>query len=365
MNEELKYQVAITLIPSIGDVLAKNLISYCGSPEAVFREKAAKLEKIPGIGKFHAKEVISHDVMERAEEEIRFIEKHSIATLFYTDPDYPKRLRQCADSPVLLYYKGNADLNNTKVLSIVGTRNISPYGRKLCDELVSDLSDQNILVVSGMAYGVDICAHKACVQNGISTVGVLAHSLDKLYPAIHRPVAVKMLENGGLLTDFKSGTKPDKENFPKRNRIVAGMADATVVIESATDGGSLITAEIANSYSRDVFAFPGRTEDPFSVGCNKLIKTNKAALIESAADLLYQMGWIETQIKKTNQQKLFHELNPEEETLVKVLREKGQTHIDELCITSNFSMGKVASLLLTLEFSGILRSLPGKMYELN
>ncbi|MBI2270348.1 MAG: DNA-protecting protein DprA [Bacteroidetes bacterium] len=366
MNELLKYKIGITLIPGIGDVLAKNLISYCGSIEGVFKEKKAKLQKIPGIGLVLADAIRNHNVLERAEQEIRFIEKYKIAPLFYLDDDYPQRLKHCHDSPVMLYYKGKADLNTKRVVGVVGTRNATLYGKKICQDLVSGLADHDVLIVSGLAYGVDICAHKAALTNDLPTIGVLAHGLDKIYPAAHRSTAEKMLAKGGLLTEFLSQTQPDRENFPKRNRIVAGMADATIVIESKDEGGSLITADIANSYNRDVFAFPGKVDDEYSVGCNQLIKNNKAALIESAADVLRLMGWEkQKQKKKTVQQRsLFHNLSPEEEAVVAILREK-PVGIDELCLTAKLNMSKVSMLLLNLELTGVVRSLPGKVYSLN
>ena len=361
------YRIGLTLIPGIGDVLAKNLVSYCGSPEAVFREKRSKLQKIPGIGQVLSNMVSNADVLKHAEDDLKFVERYKITPLFYTDSDYPKRLRNCHDSPVVLYYKGNAGLNTSRVLSIVGTRKISRYGRKLCEDLIKGLVEHDVLVVSGLAYGVDICAHRSCVALGVPTVGVLAHGLDKIYPAVHRATAQAMLDNGGLLTDFPSKTQPDRENFPKRNRIVAGMADATVVIESGKEGGSLITADIANSYNRDVFAFPGRTEDQYSEGCNKLIKANKAALVESVSDILLMMGWEDKskEGKSPAQKKMFVELSLDEEALVKALSEKESMHIDDICYKAGFSVSKVSSILLGLEFSGVVQSLPGKMYRLN
>jgi DNA processing protein len=366
MNERLKYRVALTLIPNIGDILAKRLVSYCGSVEAVFKEKRATLEKVPGIGSVYAGAVLQQDVFRRAEEEVRFIEKNGITPVFYLDPEYPKRLTHCEDSPVMLYFKGDADLNSNKIISIVGTREASDYGRELCEKLVADLAVFNPLIVSGLAYGIDIYAHKAALENGLKTVGVFAHGLDKVYPAVHKSTAERMMNQGGLLTDFTSKIRPDRENFPRRNRIVAGIADATVVVESKRDGGSLITADIANSYNRDVFAFPGRVGDATSEGCNNIIKQNKASLIQSAEDLIYIMGW--EQLKKKNapvQRQLFVELKPEEEALVNVLKEKSVVNIDDMCHFVKMPMSKVSSLLLTLEFSGIVRSLPGKMYKLN
>ena len=361
------YRIGLTFIPGIGDVLAKNLVAYCGSPEAVFTEKRSKLQKIPGIGRVLSEIVSNSNVLKRAEEELRFIESNKVTPLFYTDDGYPKRLKNCNDSPVVLYYKGTSDLNPARILSIVGTRNISRYGRKVCESLIRDLAAHDVLVVSGLAYGVDICTHKACIDLDVPTIGVLAHGLDRIYPSTHKGTADTMLCNGGLLTDFPHQTNPDKENFPKRNRIVAGMADATIVIESGVKGGSLITADIANSYNRDVFAFPGRADDQWSEGCNKLIKANKAGLVESAEDILFLMGWLELKRKekKPVQKEIFLNLGPDEEKLVNVLKEKETAHIDELCFKAGFSMSKVSALLLSLEFSGVIRSLPGKMYQVN
>ncbi len=365
MDENLKYKIAISLIPNIGDVLAKRLVSYCGSPEAVFSEKKSTLEKVPGIGNFHSKAILKQKVFNRVDEEIKFIEKNKITPLFYLDKEYPKRLTHCEDSPVLLYFKGKANLNSEKIISIVGTREATDYGKQLCEKLIADLAIYKPIIVSGLAYGIDICAHKAAMDNNLTTVCGLAHGLDKIYPALHKPLAEKMLENGGWLSDFTSKVIPDRENFPRRNRIVAGMSDATIVIESKAGGGSLITADIANSYNRDVFAFPGRINDECSVGCNNLIKQNKAALIQSAADISYIMGWEQKAKNTPIQKQLFVELKPEEEILVNVLKEKESANVDDICLFAKMPMSKVSSLLLTLEFSGIVRSMPGKMYRLN
>lgn len=366
MGESLKYKIALSLIPNIGDILAKRIVSYCGGVNAVFEEKKTALEKIPGIGDFHAKAIRNHKVFNRAEEEIKFIEKNGITPLFYLDADYPKRLTYCEDSPVMLYFKGNANFNSEKIISIVGTREATEYGKQLCEKLIADLAVHNPMIVSGLAYGIDICAHRAALDNGLSTVCGLAHGLDKIYPEPHSNTANKMLENGGWLSDFTSKNRPDRENFPRRNRIVAGVSDATIVIESKVGGGSLITADIANSYNRDVFAFPGRVDDVCSIGCNNLIKQNKAALIQSAADIVYIMGWEKTKVKNAPQQKkLFLELSNDEELLVNVLKEKETINIDDLCLVCKLPMSKVSGLLLTLEFSGVVRSLPGKMYRLN
>ena len=366
MEENLKYKIAISLIPSIGDILAKRLVAYCGSAEMVFKEKKTALEKIPGIGSVNAKSVINQNIFERAEEEVRFIQKNNIVPVFYLDSSYPKRLTHCYDSPVMLYFKGHTNLNAEKMISVVGTRDASEYGKKICEKLISDFAPYNVTIVSGLAYGVDICAHKSAIENNLPTICTLAHGLDKIYPSVHSSTANKMLENGGWLTDFISNTKPDKENFPKRNRIVAGISDATIVIESKINGGSLITAELANGYGRDVFAFPGRVDDICSAGCNAIIKQNKASLIQSGEDIIKALGWEENTTKKApKQQKLFVELNPEEEKLVNVIKEKEAIAIDDLCLFCNLPMSKVSAMLLTLEFSGVVKSLPGKMYRLN
>ena len=282
-TETLKYQIALTLIPGVGDVLAKNLISYCGSAEEVFKQKKAQLFKIPDIGPVIAESIVKFNSFKRAEEEIKFIEKYKIQPLFYLDKTYPERLKQCYDSPPLLYYKGNVELNQTKILAIVGTRKASDYGKAITEEIISGLSQEGILIISGLAYGIDIYAHKAALKNNLNTIGVVGHGLDTIYPAIHKPVAEKMINQGGILTEFMSKTKMSPENFPARNRIVAGISDAVLIVEAAEKGGALITAEIANSYNRDVFAIPGRSIDTVSRGCNYLIKSNKAALVESHA----------------------------------------------------------------------------------
>ncbi len=375
LDESLKYKIGITLIPGIGDVLARNLIGHCGSAEAVFQEKKSALEKIRGIGAILSDAVYNHKVLGRAEKEMEFIEKYKITTLYFLDENYPYLLAQCPDSPVLLYYKGNADLNAKRILSIVGTRKASEYGKKICQNLVMELADSGVLIVSGLAYGVDICAHKAALTAGLPTVGVVAHGLDRIYPPLHRSTAEKMVEAGGLLSDFMSKTDPKAENFPRRNRIIAGLADATIVVESRGKGGSLITADIANSYSREVFAIPGRVDDNCSIGCNQLIKYNKAALIESAADVLRIMNW-EDQKKKQNtvqQKSLFLNLSPEEEIVMALLKGNSQTGIneqskmgiDELCYAAKLSMSSVALALLNLELQGVVKALPGKVYMLD
>lgn len=365
-SNELTYQIALTLLDGIGDVLAKNLIAYCGSAEQVFKTSSGRFEKIPGIGPVLARSIVNHkSLFARAEKEAAFILDKGIRPLFFTDRDYPQRLKHCHDSPAMLYYKGSADLNTAKIVSVVGTRTPSDYGKQLVEKLVEDLKHSGILVVSGLAYGIDSMAHKAALKEGLDTVGVLAHGLDRIYPSSHAAYAEKMIAQGGLLTDYISGTNPDKENFPKRNRIVAGMCDALVVVESKREGGSLITATIANAYNKDVFAFPGKVGDALSEGCNGLIKTNKASLMESAADLFYIMNWNE-QAKPGRMPKAVPvmDLSVDEQRIVAVLSGKPRLHIDEICQVSGFAVAKASSCLLQLEFSNRVTSFPGKMYGL-
>jgi DNA processing protein len=365
MDKDLLYKIGITFIDHVGDVKSKVLISYCGSAEAVFKEKKQNLLKIPDIGAVTAQAIVNQDILHLAEKEIAFIEKNNIRALFYLDKEYPLRLKQCNDCPVVLYYKGNADLNTQRIIAMVGTRNATDYGKKMCDTIVDGLKDSGALIVSGLAYGIDAASHKAALKFGLPTVGVVGHGLDSIYPAEHFNLAQKMLDNGGLLTDFISGTKLAPENFPKRNRIIAGLSDAVIVVESKSAGGAIITADIAFSYSREVFAVPGRTEDTYSQGCNKLIRQNKAGLIQSADDLLDSLGWKDTKKKKKAQVQLFNDLKPQEEAIVKALQTQGAPmHIDDIAIQVNLSPGNLSTHLLTLEFAGILRSLPGKMYSL-
>lgn len=358
-------QLALTFVPGIGDVLAKNLISYCGSAEEIFKNSRHKLLQIPGIGPKMAASILNSDCHKRAEQELQFISKNKIQPIFFTDPAYPKRLKSCVDSPMMLYYKGQADLNRQRIISIVGTRKATNYGRQLCEELVDSLKNYEVTVISGLAYGIDICAHKACVKHEVPTIGILGHGLDRLYPSVHRNTAEKMLKNGGLLTEFPSQTNPDRENFPKRNRVVAGMADAIIVVEASLKGGALITAEIANSYNRDVFTFPGRIGDEFSEGCNFLVRFNKAGLLTSYADLAEQMGWLDQVLPVKKQQLLFPlDLTSEEKQIFKMLESGGQTGIDDLALKTNLPVSILAMNLLNLEMQGLVRALPGKFYSL-
>jgi DNA processing protein len=364
MSEQLLYKIGLTLIPGVGDIGGKKLVAYCGGPEAVFSEKRNQLEKIPGMGVQTIDNIINQKVLSRAENEIKFIENNGIKPLFYLDKEYPKRLQHCADSPLMLYYKGNANLNQKRIIGIVGTRNATDYGKHFCEQIVEALVPDQVLIVSGLAYGIDSCAHRASVKHSIPTVGVLAHGLDRIYPYNNKGLSERMLENGGLLTEFMSQTNPDRENFPQRNRIVAGMIDALIVVESAKRGGALITAEIANSYCRDVFAVPGRVGDTYSEGCNYLIRINKAALLESVANIRYLMGWNDQKASSSAQIKLFKEFTPDEQRILDVFGLEKECGIDDIMLRSEFSASKLAGLLLTLEFDGILVALPGKKYKI-
>jgi DNA processing protein len=361
---DLLYQVALTLVPNIGAVQAKILIDFFGNAHAIFHSKKKDLEAIEGIGSVRAKTIKDFDQFFLAEEELKFIEKYKIQPLFITDIAYPQRLLHCYDAPTLLYYRGNADLNSSRIISIIGTRNNTEYGKQVTEQLVADLQNLHVLIVSGLAYGIDAIAHKAAVQNNIPTVGVLAHGMDKIYPSQHKSLAKQMLLNGGLLTEFRKEIAPDKHNFPKRNRVVAGIADATVVVETAEKGGSIITAELANGYNKDVFAFPGKTTDAKSAGCNNLIRNNKAILLTGASQLIEVMGWEQKKPKAKQQKQLFLSLSPEEKILVDILKEKEVVHIDELYLKSGLNSSSVAASMLSLEFENVLISLPGKMYKL-
>lgn len=365
MTNELLYQLALTEIPNIGCVQAKILIEHLGDAETVFKSKGSVLKKIEGIGEVRAHSIKSFADFSKAEEEIKFIEKFRITPLFITDKKYPQRLLNCYDSPTLLFYKGTADLNASKIISIIGTRSHTEYSKTVTDKLVKELTEQNVLVISGMAYGVDALAHKAAVKNDLSTVGVLAHGLDQIYPSEHSGLAKDMIKhNGGLLTEFRSNTKPDKHNFPIRNRIVAGMCDALIVIETGIKGGSMITAELANGYNKDVFAVPGKLTDTKSAGCNYLIRNNKAILLSDAKELIEIMGWEERKPAAKKQKEIFIELSADEKNIVKILQQKESVHIDEINLQSGLSSSAVAAAILNLELQNVIRSLPGKIYTI-
>jgi DNA processing protein len=365
-HNELFYKVALSMVPGIGGVLARNLVAYTGSAEQVFSESFKALVKIPGIGEVNAKRIKNNGVFGKAEKELEFIQKYKIDVRFYTDKNYPRRLKPCPDAPIILYSKGKMNLDEQRVVSIVGTRNATEYGKTICEQLIQGFAGRNhpILVVSGLAYGIDIHAHKMALKYNVPTVGVVGHGLDKIYPSLHADTARKMLENGGLLSDFPSETKIDPPNFIRRNRIIAGLADATIVIESAEKGGALITAEIASSYNRDVFAFPGRVDEAYSRGCNRLIRLSGASLIQDIDDLEFFMGWETTEKDKVVQSSLFVDLTPDEEKVVELLKKEGDLFIDQISSELKMPGSKISALLLNMEFKNIISAMPGKIYKL-
>lgn len=366
MTDELVSQISLCFVPHIGCVQAKILIAHLGSASAIFKSKKSLLEKIDGIGEVRAKSIAGFKDFSRAEVEIEFIKKYKITPLFISDKNYPQRLLNCYDPPTMLFFKGNADLNTSRIIAIIGTRNNTDYGKQIAEKIVRELTSSNVIIVSGLAFGIDAIAHKAALKNNLPTVGVLAHGLDKIYPPEHSSLAKEMITAGGLLTEFSSGIKPDKHNFPIRNRIVAGMSDATIVVETGIKGGSMITAELANGYNKDVFAFPGKITDIKSAGCNYIIRNNKAILLTDAQQLIETMGWEEKQKSKSKKQKeLFIELTEDEKVIVDVLKEKDTVHIDELNFKSNLSSSAMAAAILNLELQNVVCSLPGKMYALN
>ncbi len=366
--ETLQHGIALTFIPGIGAINAKTLVSYCGDPATALKAKKSALMKIPGVGIKQAEAIINHRLraLERAERELLFIEEQKLQVCFYFEPAYPRRLKTCSDAPLLLYQKGRTNLNEARIISVVGTRNATRYGKKLCYQLIETLAAYEPLVISGLAYGVDYTTHQACVDNQVPTIGVLAHGLDRIYPAQHTLLAKQMTEQGGgLLSELPSGTFPDRCNFPMRNRIVAGMSDATIIVETANKGGSMITANLANSYHRDVFAFPGRINDKWSSGCNLLIKHSKAELILSPKEIPSQLGWEKTVDSKAGIQKqLFVELTDEEEKVVRLLKVFPECPIDRLNSSLELSSSRIAALLLSLELKGVVQALPGSLWGL-
>jgi DNA processing protein len=365
-NDDLFYEIALTQVPSIGAVLARNLLTHFETAKQVFDAKAKQLEAVENVGPSHYKALKQFDNFKRVEQEMLFIEKYNIEAISLKNPKYPKRLLNCYDPPTVLYYKGTASLNHEKIVAIVGTRSNSDYGKEVTEQLIEGLAAQNVLVLSGLAFGIDVIAHKKALKAQLPTVAVVAHGLDKVYPPEHTKIAKDMIaQNGGLLTEFLSETRPNKHNFPTRNRIVAGLCDACIVIETDVKGGSMITAELANGYNKDVFAYPGKVTDAKSSGCNHLIQNNKALLCTSANDVINFMQWMPATKPKKVQRELFVQLTPQEQTIVDVLKQKEAVHIDEISAKTQFTLGAIATNLLTLEMQGIVLSLPGKLYKLS
>lgn len=364
LEEELLHVLALQHVKGIGDINAKKLISHCGSAKNVLNEKRRNLEKISGIGSFTIQYLFDAENLNAAEKELNYIRKNNIDVLYFCDENYPEKLKHCIDAPILLFKEGNFSLKNRPIISIVGTRNITTYGRDFCEKLISDLKAYNPIIVSGFAYGVDICAHRSAMKNNLQTVGVLAHGFEEIYPKSHNKYVAEMNKNGGFLTDFWHNDEIIRENFLKRNRIVAGISEATIIIESADKGGSLVTADIANSYSRDVFAVPGRSTDNFSKGCNDLIKRNKAAILTSAIDLVEMLNWnLEQKSLKPIQKQLFVELNEFEQNIYDFLFENGKELLDIIAINCNIPIHKTTTILFNLEMKGVVKPLPGKLYE--
>jgi DNA processing protein len=367
-TQDKLYQVALTLIPKIGDVLVRQLISYCGSAEEAFKTPIQKLLKIPNIGKTIAQNLQDKSVLENAWKIIQEADKQEVELLFYTDKNYPNRLKQLYDSPVLMYYKGKADLNTTKTVAIVGTRKSTDYGKVITEQIISELSSINPLIISGLAYGIDIIAHKSCLKNNVPTIGVMASGIDFIYPYQHKATSIQMQDIGGILTEQTFGTQPDPRFFPQRNRIIAGMADVTIVVEAATKGGALITAEYANNYHRDVFAVPGQIGKSFSEGCNKLIKENKAQIFTGVNDVIEALNWdMEGHGKSKNQESTidFSNFTEEESQVMALLHKNQEMQIDDIAWQTQIHVAKLSSLLLNLEFQGFIRSLPGKKYKVS
>jgi DNA processing protein len=369
MQNQTLYRIALTLVKGVGNALGRQLLQTLGSPEAVFREKTHLLERIPGISPALAAGIKRPEVLERAEKELAFIEKNRIACYFLSDGDYPSRLRECPDAPLLIYFRGTCDLNARRIISIVGTRKITDYGREVSEKLVAGLAGKlpGLLIVSGLAYGVDIAAQRSALKHRLPTLAVLAHGLDRIYPPAHRPAAIEMLENGGLLTEFPAETNPDRPNFVRRNRIVAGLSDATIVIESADRGGSLITSEMAFSYGRDVFAVPGRTTDVHSQGCNRIIRQNQAGLITCADDFISSMSWdvpVAQHPGPPVQTQLHFSGDDPASRLLSILQEKEEIHIDQLAMEMEMPVHKLSGILLELEMEGLLKAVPGSAYKL-
>ncbi len=365
INQELFYRIALTFVKEVGAITARKLVAHFGSAEAIFKAPLKELKAISGFGEVRAKAFKDETVLARAEEELVYIGKNNVRVLTTDDEQYPERLKSCVDAPLLLYYQGNAALSPEKVIAVIGTRKYTDYGQRTCEHLLEDLKDSGILIMSGLAHGIDTIAHKAALKNNLPTIGVLAHGLDKLYPAANKNLAKEMIEHGGLLTEYASGSLADRGHFPMRNRIVAGMSDITVVVESDMKGGALITARIADSYNRDVAAFPGRIYDSKSSGCNELIRTNIASMITCADDLLELMNWNDETRKKPVQKQLFINLTDNERVVYDALTGKDNMHADDLLYQCNMTNSTLAATLLQLEMQGLVKALPGKLYRLD
>ncbi|OIQ31021.1 MAG: DNA protecting protein DprA [Bacteroidetes bacterium MedPE-SWsnd-G2] len=364
-SKELFYALALQHVPKIGSITAKKLINHCGSAEAVLKEKPQNLLKINGIGKLVISDLFNPEHQKAAENELRFIEQERIESQYFLDANYPQRLTHCIDGPIVIFKTGNIKLEQQPVISIVGTRKITVKGIEFCERLIEDLKPFNPIIVSGFAYGTDITAHKAAIKNELQTIGCLAHGLNQIYPKVHKRYMNEVEGNGGFITDFWSDSVFDRNNFLKRNRIIAGLSEATIVIESAEKGGSLVTADIAHSYNRDVFAVPGRVSDSQSVGCNNLIKFQKAHLLSSPMDIPYILNWkLEDNQAPAVQKQLFVELNDQEKTVYNYLKTEDKQLLDTIALNCKMPTFKTAGILLNMELKGVVRPLPGKLFEI-
>lgn len=363
IEQDLFHLLALQRVEGVGDIMAKKLLTLLGNAESVFKAKASQLTGIDGVGSVLIKNLKDKSVFEKANQELDFIQKNEINVAYFQDENYPERLKHCIDGPVLLFTSGNIDLKNKKIISIVGTRQITSYGIEFCRKLMEDIAPLDPIIVSGFAYGVDIVAHQLAIENNLQTIGVVAHGLNQIYPKTHKKYVAKVEQNGGFMTEFWSSSNPDKENFVRRNRIVAGMSEATIVIESADRGGSLITANMANDYNRDVFAVPGRVTDKYSQGCNNLIKTQKANVLTSAADLIYILNWDLEKETKPVQKQLFVTLDADEQKVYDYLLKTGKEVMDIIALQCDFPIYKISGMLLNMELKGVIRPLPGKLFE--
>lgn len=364
-EDDLLYTLALQKVKGIGDIVAKKLISYCGSAKNIFSQKKELLTKISGIGTYTIRHLFDAENLKEAEKEVFTIQKNNIEPFYYLEDGYPENLKHCADSPILLFQKGNINFSTKKIISIVGTRNITTYGKEFCKNLIEELQPHQPIIVSGFAYGVDIFAHKIAIANELQTLAVLGNGLGSIYPKTHQKYMPSVLENGGFITDFWFNEGVKRENFLKRNRIIAGLSQATLVIESAKKGGSLVTADIANSYNREVFAVPGKATDIYSQGCNNLIKTNQAALITCAEDVIKMLNWeVKKSLSKPIQKQLFITLTNEQQQICEVLVKQGKLELDSISLQCKLPINKVNSLLFELEMKGVVRPLPGKYFEL-
>ncbi|MRR20050.1 DNA-protecting protein DprA [bacterium] len=365
-HSSLVHRIALGMIPGVGDITARKLVSYAGGVDAVFSESFRNLTKIPGVGETLAKAVTGHEYLDAAAAEAEFVEKHGIKVFFYLDDDYPARLRQCEDSPVTFYLRGNADLNAQMILSVVGTRHATQRGRELCQAIIAGLAEHfpGLVIISGLAYGIDIAAHKAAMAAGLPTAAVLGHGLKTIYPSVHAGVARAMLNNGAHITDFSSSTLPERNNFIRRNRIIAGISDATLIIESGIKGGALITADIASSYNRDVMAVPGRPGDEWSAGCNALIRCNKAALVEKCEDIEYLLGWKPAALSAPVQKTLFTGMTDNERRILEALKDEGELTMDAMARMMEMPVYRLSTVLLQMELAGLITPCPGSVYRI-